>query len=1423
MRLDESASLTHCCYLCTSTQATRDECIAGTRTMRLCRAAIIARHPMLLALARVELICLIASSANCCESRVSAHEKHQETELLQDASTSSGSSLAMAAVAAAVAHNKTRKQQSQSNGKPVKQQLIQVHEDPFEPDNSQSRLDFGLEPIYLGSWSALDDQASALNALANLGLQGAGLHPPPPSQPSRFGVGADGGLQPVGAPSSLAAPATRQPDALTSFYSLEDAGAPSPQLLSSLTHPQTSTTSSPFAPPSMLQPMMNFGFAPVEPVLKQRPKTTTTTRAPSSSPTPLFFQHSGSSTTRDEVSRLLSSTKPATPSSTSTSRPKPLANLSDIVQPGQMLLATKKADGETRTSSVSLDEITQLMARIKRLADEAERERQSEDLGDENQYENDQAGDEESNSDLDKDELDELRQRDGNNLKRVLPTAHLFGGPGVVRDSVLTEGNKAEDDAKFLRGLAELSAKLAERKPQEHSQQHQQKVRPRSTNAANDNKLSLNDDGLSIPIDVLVDHLMSSSRLASFGKQHARAEPEPSQDAGAVTDQPEETIGDTYEDDDDVEEEEEPTAAAASDMDQVVVAVGKKLPNATDLRQSDRMNQLIRNSAASAAGLSDKLEPFSKIFGNKSNSWVPVDRLALGSTSRSIADADLTKVIPVINKKAEAESSSASDRDARDDSEDANAENKKQKKKKRKSSSKKKKKRKKRKKRKGKRANASTAAASHIGLVMGDMMLSRNDLIRLIGILNRMASHSEPSKEREASRKMLRFLVRLVLDEFRRATNRANAGDARAQENIDRARDDAVRDMLRSIIIAQPDAASASPEPVSSDNYQQEQAQDSADAGDEDGKVIKLQSLFGRDGDERQPQRENSPKQAESESERDTQQRAKSLKELSNDLEQYFESDFFEDLADKRSHPNRTQTIQMTAGDDRATDTQTGGHKSPLSLAEDKEMRKEKRRLTYRLPLPIYGNQKLGANDKDGYEEPRAPQRSREVSKTKIFKQETREEDSSEPKKMRATKNKTVAPAVERQPSNWRKDDRKVARRQRRPKAPQSGSKSASKDQTSEADSPDDSVPERGPERVQSPLKQPVHHRKLANQPHRKRTDKGDAAKDVEDEEQDDANGEGGNTQQSQNMQQRSRVVNNRKKGQAAKRKNEEDEGDAEGGIEDDDNDDGSSLLPKIKVEPKQQYNRQSTVRRRPQSAQVTPNEAENDTNEHEQASHRPKRRRPRRRQRKPHMQSNATKMDANRRKKLKQRQAQRRRRHRPRRRPSSRPMDPQEQDKRDDVPAPMQAGVGADAQNATSSAALDQSPGASARSRRAPDELSADQRQKSTEVPAPASRPPHLEPDEPASDYKADNDVDNDADAPPSEHENSQKAPGESDYYSEGMSYTGECDDDGKCQLVVNSNNPKLTKAIENKDEPAIAKQLGNWSSEPQTAQTLN
>lgn len=597
------------------------------------------------------------------------------------------------------------------------------------------------------------------------------------------------------------------------------------------------------------------------------------------------------------------------------------ANISNILKPGEVLLSEKKSEDNKQTdkevATVNPSDIVGLLRKLKPLMVSENERPEAEKVDHENR-----AIDEDF--ELEREELEELKRQ--NKVNRVLPTSHLFGGSvGIVNETKIKpgDGNEAEsdndtesndedneqenendennqdinnnsnkvEDLQFLKTLTDLGSKLG-KEPHSRNRIHpidgefyelygnnERKNRRNiaslnlgkpdsSTDNSNDNEKTVPP----IEIEALVDHLMSSSRLATFGIQHT----------GVKVPKANNIYEDDHEppsNDDEEEDDEEEDNNGDDDSDN-----NDTLPTPE-----------IGGEKEAESSLSEtKVLPTFDAVANMSDTWIPLDSVEVNNKQL------------LLNKDNKQETSLEPVKSGA------------------KKHEKKKKKRKKRKKRRRKKRNK---GKGDLVLIIGDKMLSKTDLIRLIRVLNRMASKKEASREREASRRLLRFLVKLALEEYRK-NKKSNSNDSL---------NDPIREVLRSVLLG----------PV----YGKEFEFKNGTIGEIQLKPLATGSL--NEGETKRFLKKTYDGENEHNNNVNGKPLKKSLNDLSDDLELYFESDFFEDLADKRDNSSKKaapQNIRI------------------IKLKPDnKRLRKLKRasRLGYSLPVPIYGKQHIEAADED--------------------------------------------------------------------------------------------------------------------------------------------------------------------------------------------------------------------------------------------------------------------------------------------------------------------------------------------------------------------------------------------------------------------------------------------------------------------------
>lgn len=550
-----------------------------------------------------------------------------------------------------------------------------------------------------------------------------------------------------------------------------------------------------------------------------------------------------------------------------------------LLDSGQVLLSKKldTSDGNTRLETLSRAELDELLQRLKPLA----------------------ASDADPSTEEQEDEEPPGGQVNllGGDSSLVVAGNGNSTMSGDSETEPRPQPSASDEDLRFLRSLVDLNQdprlplspidldkrreQQADDRPQTAYHPYQGLYEPERQQAAN---------GLqSIPVDQLVDHLMSNSRLAAFGVQH---------EGLAVP-----SLGDDDEDDDEEEQDEDSNDAdnggAGEDEED---ESGGNDPDESESHDPDSQE------AESAPLGSFQPAPghieFDSVM-NKSNSWVPLEGLELGK-----------------RKKEER----AGEKNGR-------------------------RRRRKRNKRRKKRSKP-------FGLVIGNRMLGRRELIKLIGILNRMASNKRPSKEREASRKLLRFLVRLMLDEYKRSKKPAATG-AKSESLRD-----PIRDLLRSVLMG-PVETSNDPKLDGTDGSIElrplpreslgSKVTNSTDDNDSEVDSASLEKSEEKNKTEIEQPRKMEPDEKASDESKEVKHLG--LGELSDELEHYFDSDFFEDLADKtKSAKSASPTKTATNSSD------VNSQKIELNL---QTTRPGASKVSYKLPVPIYGRQNPDGDESD--------------------------------------------------------------------------------------------------------------------------------------------------------------------------------------------------------------------------------------------------------------------------------------------------------------------------------------------------------------------------------------------------------------------------------------------------------------------------
>lgn len=594
------------------------------------------------------------------------------------------------------------------------------------------------------------------------------------------------------------------------------------------------------------------------------------------------------------------------------------ASISELMKPGDVLLAEKKTHNKRKqqpdkeVAVVKPSDIVGLLRKLKPLTVSEYEKPEAEKLDHENR-----GIDEEF--ELEKEELEELKRQ--NKVDRVLPTSHLFGGSvGVVNatriegsdlgnekkgengddgdndlesideddeqegESDENEGKNKTEDAKFLKVLTDLGSRIGK---EPHSGLEIQPIdsefyelygnnKPKKRRKLNQNdgeKLytfnsgSSNDDEKTVPpiaIEALVDHLMSSSRLATFGVQHTGVKVPRSNDG--------------YEDD-----HEPPSNDEEEDEDN---------NGDDDADNNDTLPPIEEKEAESNVRETKVLPDFNSV-ANMSDTWIPLDSVKVND-KQLLLNKNGYKAEKVKSLEGVLNSEMKSSKTRR---------------------------------KRGKSMRTRRKKKGDLVLIIGDKMLSRTDLIRLIRVLNKISSKKEASREREASRRLLKFLVKLALEEYRK----------NKESNSTNSLDDPIREVLRSILDGPVYGKQSESNKGNVADTGQIQLRPLKPINLNEGETKFAEEAHGGNDTKRDPMR-------------------KSLKDVTDDLDLYFESDFFEDLADKRDNSSKT----ASSGYIRVT-------KLKPDNQHNKKLKKLKRasRLGYSLPVPIYGKQHFEAADED--------------------------------------------------------------------------------------------------------------------------------------------------------------------------------------------------------------------------------------------------------------------------------------------------------------------------------------------------------------------------------------------------------------------------------------------------------------------------
>jgi hypothetical protein len=647
-------------------------------------------------------------------------------------------------------------------------------------------------------------------------------------------------------------------------------------------------------------------------------------------------------------------------------KPKVAVNLSSLLAPGEVLLSSQEvkkltdhgpSSVQTKTSVVDVKEIENILEKLKPLAlgehDKATGLETASSLP--NDLPNAiSAFDQDERNESNEEHEEEDEEDGGKHVERILPTSHLFGGSqvGLVaanrqeasKARVGTQSGaagrpnptpetqadgEADDQETFVNALKTLGAQLANEP--EADLDDDQRLGSASTQedafyrpggeirlSTGSKRGGRNANKLGIPIALLVDHLMAGSRLATRRGDTAyeRAHAIDDKTSGPIPEG-----GQQEQDDMDDEEDDEDDAEAD--------------PGGEDGESVADSIASLATSESSRDGAGLRVMPPSA-----SSNWVPLggpggvrDRRGHAPGSNGHA----RKAAPVMSRQQSNSNQLGPSSGLQSVGGEPTA---------RAVTRAERKRRRGRRRRSDKKRNM---RADPNGIVVGKKKLSRLELIRLIKVLNRMANDKRPSKERDTSRKLLRHLIRVALDNYKHSQE-ANAArppvgvaGSRDQQPVAESvapsagsaglTDKRLRESLRSLLL-EPTLGSSSPAgggggaskvSVVMQPWRVKSALIKAERqeGDEDPVDEPPSSLDERaDGDLRRP---------------------KSLADISDDLERYFDTDFFEDLADKTNASVTSEQPQQTAAP---------------SEAPAKRGRSKSRSASTNVPVPIVVDQK---------------------------------------------------------------------------------------------------------------------------------------------------------------------------------------------------------------------------------------------------------------------------------------------------------------------------------------------------------------------------------------------------------------------------------------------------------------------------------
>ena len=557
--------------------------------------------------------------------------------------------------------------------------------------------------------------------------------------------------------------------------------------------------------------------------------------------------------------------------------------LNRLLQPGEALLAESEASersgsrGGTARSKVSVREIESLLARLKPLEIDTKQagvafggKKRLASLGG---------------------ELTQLRkgQAEGREKEEEDPEAEDEREDEQEAAAAARLPNAAEQQDELAKALMELGTQLASgpHKSPPGIERHRSATR-RQVEATN------------IPIELLVDQLMSGGRAASRrrvadpqGAEAARewstvgqvdqdylAEPvaEGNELVDYTRQGPREANElDSSDDDDDEEEQEEQEADTAAE------------PYSGEEDEEEEGDGLVELEPQESRTES---RPKFEQVANKSDSWVPL--AVVSGISRPVPASE-----PLARTQSETEKQNT---------------------------------------KKMRRKRGPSEEADKPQVILGNRKLSRAQLLQLIKALNRVASSKEASKQRDAARKLLRLLIRVALIKFKESQLRSeskkkkkkkkNEGESQHKEEDAASEQDVARlkNSLRSLLL-EPQVSTGGP------------GENGTQVSIEMQPWLAAKKMFVEQAAQDE-QEEEQQHQKQQQQQGPSDKAKKSLAEVSDDLEQYFDTDFFEDLADKKpSNSTGKRTEKLSQGNNRnqeGSEQPVSGSRARLALGSQR-------------------------------------------------------------------------------------------------------------------------------------------------------------------------------------------------------------------------------------------------------------------------------------------------------------------------------------------------------------------------------------------------------------------------------------------------------------------------------------------------------